>query len=76
MGYVLRVRFASFFVGVATASAAGLYVLHRDYKAAHETISHQVESVYETLDRRISALEKLKAAKAPAPALQHVEASE
>lgn len=44
MGYVLRVRFASFFAGAAAASAVGLYVLHNDYKAAHQAISQQVVS--------------------------------
>lgn len=42
MGYVLRVRFAAFFTGAATASALGLYVLYNDYKLAHESISQQV----------------------------------
>ncbi|KAF9601913.1 hypothetical protein IFM89_023977 [Coptis chinensis] len=72
MGYVLRVRLASFFVGAATASAAGLYVLHRDYKVAHEAISQQVRGIQESLDHRISALEKLKEAEAP----PQVEATE
>ncbi|KAL0296414.1 UNVERIFIED_CONTAM: hypothetical protein Sradi_6693500 [Sesamum radiatum] len=44
MGYVLRVRFASFFTGAAVASAAGLYVLQKDYKIAHQGISEQVFS--------------------------------
>ncbi|KAI5561707.1 hypothetical protein BDE02_15G005800 [Populus trichocarpa] len=60
MGYVLRVRLASFFAGAATASFAGLYLLYKDFKVAHDAISQQVESVHESLDRRISALEKLK----------------
>lgn len=42
MGYVLKVRLASFFAGAAAASAFGLYLLHRDYKMAHQAISHQV----------------------------------
>ncbi|KAF7137533.1 hypothetical protein RHSIM_Rhsim07G0077300 [Rhododendron simsii] len=42
MGYVLRVRFASFFAGAAVASAMGLYLLRDDYKAAHRSISQQV----------------------------------
>lgn len=44
MGYVLRVRLASFFAGAATASALGLYILYKDYKVAHESISHQVHN--------------------------------
>lgn len=42
MGFVLRVRLASFFAGAATASFLGLYILHKDYKVAHESISRQV----------------------------------
>ncbi|KAM7494405.1 hypothetical protein LguiB_029014 [Lonicera macranthoides] len=82
MGYVLRVRFASFFAGAAVASTAGLYILHQDYKAAHQSLSQklfsltidyveissmgfesakgQMNGLYENLDGRISALEKLK----------------
>ncbi|PNX85852.1 hypothetical protein L195_g041926 [Trifolium pratense] len=41
MGYVLRVRLASFFTGAATASFAGLYILHRDYKLAHQSLTQQ-----------------------------------
>ncbi|XP_057477443.1 uncharacterized protein LOC130765116 [Actinidia eriantha] len=60
MGYVLRVRFASFFAGAAVTSALGLYLLRDDYKAAHQSISQQMNGLYESLDGRISALEKLK----------------
>lgn len=42
MGYVLRVRLASFFAGAAMASTAGLYILYKDYKFAHHSISDQV----------------------------------
>jgi hypothetical protein len=42
MGYVLRVRLASFFAGAATASFAGLYLLYKDFKVAHDAISQQV----------------------------------
>lgn len=44
MGYVLRVRLASFFAGAATASFIGLSVLYKDYKVAHESISQQVRN--------------------------------
>ncbi|MFQ6638049.1 hypothetical protein Gotur_013737 [Gossypium turneri] len=44
MGYVLRVRLASFFTGAATASFLGLYILYKDYKVAHESIAQQVLS--------------------------------
>ncbi|KAF3432753.1 hypothetical protein FNV43_RR23855 [Rhamnella rubrinervis] len=60
MGYVLRVRAASFFAGAATASLLGIYILHHDYKIAHESVSQQMKGLHESLDRRIAALEKLK----------------
>ncbi|MBA0718869.1 hypothetical protein Golax_006591 [Gossypium laxum] len=60
MGYVLRVRLASFFTGAATASFLGLYILYKDYKVAHESIAQQVKNLHGPLDRRISALESLK----------------
>ncbi|OIV96940.1 hypothetical protein TanjilG_00522 [Lupinus angustifolius] len=41
MGYVLRVKLASFFTGAATASFAALYILHRDYKFAHQSFNQQ-----------------------------------
>lgn len=49
MGYVLRVRLASFFAGAATASFIGLSVLYKDYKVAHESISQQVCDRFESL---------------------------
>ncbi|KAK7317088.1 hypothetical protein RJT34_01029 [Clitoria ternatea] len=60
MGYVLRVRLASFFAGAATASLAGFYCLHRDYKIAHQSISQQMNDLHGSLESRISTLEKLK----------------
>lgn len=42
MGYVLRVRLASFFTGAALASAAGIYYLQKDYQFAHHAIAQQV----------------------------------
>ncbi|KAH7864865.1 hypothetical protein Vadar_034776 [Vaccinium darrowii] len=65
MGYVLRVRFASFFAGAAVASAMGVYLLRDDYKVAHHSISQQMKGIYESLDRRVSVLEKLKEVEAP-----------
>ncbi|CDP12232.1 unnamed protein product [Coffea canephora] len=58
MGYVLRVRTASFFAGAAVASAMGIYALQQDYKNAHRTHSQQAIGVYQSLEGRISALEK------------------
>ncbi|XP_022737766.1 uncharacterized protein LOC111290635 [Durio zibethinus] len=72
MGYVLRVRLASFFTGAATASFLGFYILYKDYKVAHESITQQVKSLHKSLDRRIFALESLKQAETS----QHVEATE
>ncbi|KAI3687419.1 hypothetical protein L1987_81115 [Smallanthus sonchifolius] len=60
MGYVLRVRFASFFAGAAVASAGGMYFLHKDYKIAHQSMSQQMNSLYKSLDARVSSLENLK----------------
>ncbi|CAL0305396.1 unnamed protein product [Lupinus luteus] len=60
MGFVLRVRFASFFTGAATASFAALYILHKDYKLAHQSFNQQMKDIHESLDSRISSLEKLK----------------
>ncbi|KAI3522469.1 hypothetical protein L1887_00254 [Cichorium endivia] len=60
MGYVLRVRFASFFAGAAVASAGGFYFLHKDYKVAHQSMSQQMKELYKSLDGRISSLENLK----------------
>ncbi|XP_074281600.1 uncharacterized protein LOC141606391 [Silene latifolia] len=65
MGYVLRVRLASFFAGTAVASAAGLYVLYHDYKLAHLSLSDQMKRLHDSLDKRVSALEKVKEAEVP-----------
>ncbi|CAA3017738.1 hypothetical protein CDL12_18007 [Olea europaea subsp. europaea] len=72
MGYLLRVRFASFFTSAALASAAGLYFLHKDYKIAYHAIFQQMNDLYDTLDGRVSALEKLKEEEAT----KHVEVAE
>lgn len=72
MGYVLRVRLASFFTGAATASFAGLYTLHRDYKVAQQSFTRQMKELQESLDSRISSLEKLKQTETS----QQVEATE
>ncbi|KAF7830778.1 uncharacterized protein G2W53_013111 [Senna tora] len=72
MGYVLRVRLASFFTGAAAASFWGLYILHKDYKVAQESFTQQMKGLHESLDRRITSLESLKQTEVP----QHVEASE
>ncbi|KAL2921703.1 Brain aromatase [Bienertia sinuspersici] len=73
MGYVLRVRLASFFAGAAVASTAGLYILYKDYKLAHHSISDQMKLLHDSLDERVSALEKLKETEVPQ---QPVEATE
>ncbi|KAL3645509.1 hypothetical protein CASFOL_010689 [Castilleja foliolosa] len=72
MGYVLRVRFASFFTGAALASAAGLYYLQKDYKFAHHAISQQITGLYGSLEGRVSALEKFKEVEAP----KHVDTTD
>ncbi|KAL2339561.1 hypothetical protein Fmac_007501 [Flemingia macrophylla] len=60
MGYVRRVRLASFFTGAATASFLGLYILHKDYKVAHQSFTQQMNELHQSLESRISSLEKLK----------------
>ncbi|KAK2981929.1 hypothetical protein RJ640_019149 [Escallonia rubra] len=65
MGYVFRVRLASFFAGAAVASAFGLYVLHEDYKTAHQSISQKMNGLYDSMEGRICALEKFKEVEAP-----------
>lgn len=49
MGYVLRVRLASFFTGAAAASFLGLYILHRDYKIAQDSFTKQVAIIHPPL---------------------------
>nr|GMD97551.1 transmembrane protein, putative [Ipomoea batatas] len=41
IGYVTKVRLTSFFAGAATASFAGIYLLHQDYKACHDSIAQE-----------------------------------
>ncbi|XP_059628960.1 uncharacterized protein LOC132271555 [Cornus florida] len=72
MGYVVRVRLTSFMAGAAMASFVGLYLLHKDFKDAHHSISQKMKGFHESLDERISVLEKLKKIEAPQP----VEATE
>ncbi|XP_072994086.1 uncharacterized protein [Typha latifolia] len=79
MGFMFRVRLASFFAGAAAASVAGFYLLYKDYMVAQEAISRQVKGLnvtlderYEALNGRITALENLKKLEVAAPA----EASE
>ncbi|KAJ0968644.1 hypothetical protein J5N97_025561 [Dioscorea zingiberensis] len=64
---MFRVRVSSFFAGAAAASVAGVYLLYKDYKVAHDSIFRQVRDTsqsfderYEALDKRITALEKQK----------------
>lgn len=42
MGFMLRVRLASFFAGAAAAGAAGGFFLYKDYKLAHDSMALQV----------------------------------
>ncbi|KAL8167403.1 hypothetical protein V2J09_008902 [Rumex salicifolius] len=72
MGYVLRVRLASFFAGAATASLGGIYFLYKDYKLANDSISNQLKRVHESLDQRLSSIEQLKESETP----HQVEATE
>ncbi|KAJ7965270.1 ABC transporter A family protein [Quillaja saponaria] len=72
MGYLLRVGLVSFFTGAATSSFVGLYILHKDYKVAQESIAQQMKGLHESLDQRISSLEKFKQTEVS----QHAEATE
>ncbi|URD87565.1 hypothetical protein MUK42_26765 [Musa troglodytarum] len=58
MGFLFRVRLASFFAGAATASIAGFYLLYRDYMLSHDAIAQQVNGIYGTLDERYEALNR------------------
>ncbi|URD76746.1 hypothetical protein MUK42_08138 [Musa troglodytarum] len=42
MGFLFRVRLASFFAGAAAASLAGFCLLYKDYMLAHGAIAQQV----------------------------------
>jgi hypothetical protein len=42
MGFMLRVRLASFFAGAAAAAAGGGYFLYKDYKLAHDSTALKV----------------------------------
>ncbi|KAI5657556.1 hypothetical protein M9H77_26349 [Catharanthus roseus] len=69
MGYVLRLRLASFFAGATVASLSGLYLLQQDHKVFHQSLSRQMKELSDSLEGRVSALEKLKENKVP----QHAE---
>uniref|UniRef100_R7WFR0 Uncharacterized protein n=1 Tax=Aegilops tauschii TaxID=37682 RepID=R7WFR0_AEGTA len=76
MGFMLRVRLASFFAGAAAAAAGGGYFLYKDYKLAHDSTALQlvcgiawdrvkglhdhVDARYKALDKRLAALEAQK----------------
>ena len=44
MGFMLRVRLASFFAGAAAAAAGGGYFLYKDYKVANESMALKVRT--------------------------------
>nr|CAB3464612.1 unnamed protein product [Digitaria exilis] len=74
MGFMLRVRLASFFAGAAAAAAGGGYFLYKDYKLAHDSmalkdykLAHdsmalKVKGLQDSTDARYKALEKRLAA--------------
>ncbi|KAG8086210.1 hypothetical protein GUJ93_ZPchr0010g7872 [Zizania palustris] len=49
MGFMLRVRLASFFAGAAAAGAAGGYFLYKDYKLAHDSVALQKDGHLATM---------------------------
>ncbi|KAI5019807.1 hypothetical protein ZWY2020_044695 [Hordeum vulgare] len=62
MGFMLRVRLASFFAGAAAAAAAGGYFLYKDYKLAHDSTALQVKGLHDRVDARYKAIDKRLAA--------------
>uniref|UniRef100_A0ACD5T821 Uncharacterized protein n=1 Tax=Avena sativa TaxID=4498 RepID=A0ACD5T821_AVESA len=62
MGFMLRVRLASFFAGAAAAAAGGGYFLYKDYKLAHDSTALKVKSLHDHVDARYKALDKRLAA--------------
>ncbi|BAF18072.1 uncharacterized protein [Oryza sativa Japonica Group] len=58
MGFMLRVRLASFFAGAAAAGAAGGFFLYKDYKLAHDSMALQVKGLQDHVDARYKALDK------------------
>jgi hypothetical protein len=44
MGFMLRVRLASFFAGAAAAAASGGYFLYKDYKLASDSMALKVRT--------------------------------
>ncbi|XP_062180257.1 uncharacterized protein LOC133884733 [Phragmites australis] len=62
MGFMLRVRLASFFAGAAATAAGGGYFLYKDYKLAHDSVALQVKGLQDSTDAHCKALEKRLAA--------------
>ncbi|PAN18415.1 hypothetical protein GQ55_3G189700 [Panicum hallii var. hallii] len=62
MGFMLRVRLASFFAGATAAAAGGGYFLYKDYRLAHDSMALKVKGLQESTDARYKALEKRLAA--------------
>ncbi|KQK05199.1 uncharacterized protein LOC100833880 [Brachypodium distachyon] len=58
MGFMLRVRLASFFAGAAAAAAGGGYFLYKDYKLAHDSTALQVKGLHDHVDARYKAFDK------------------
>ncbi|CAL9063447.1 unnamed protein product [Musa banksii] len=80
MGFLFRVRLASFFAGAAAASLAGFCLLYKDYMLAHDAIAQQMVSFdincvyedfderFESLNKRVTALENQKKSETTKPA--------
>ncbi|KAJ1263821.1 hypothetical protein BS78_09G216100 [Paspalum vaginatum] len=62
MGFMLRVRLASFFAGAAAAAAGGGYFLYKDYKLAHDSMALKIKGLQDSNDAHYKALEKRLAA--------------
>ncbi|KAI5013814.1 hypothetical protein ZWY2020_047306 [Hordeum vulgare] len=49
MGFMLRVRLASFFAGAAATATTGGYFLYKDYKLAHDSIALHIMEIQSAL---------------------------
>ncbi|KAH9602199.1 hypothetical protein KSS87_005595 [Heliosperma pusillum] len=65
MGYVMKLKLASFIAGTAVASVAGVYIIYKDYNISHLSLSDQMKLLHDSLDERVSSLEKLQQAEVP-----------
>ncbi|ONM62626.1 hypothetical protein ZEAMMB73_Zm00001d000345 [Zea mays] len=70
MGFMLRVRLASFFVGAAAAAAGGGYFLYKDYKLANDSLALKLK--LPVFVKFLSALHDSSCVQGQAPDLNNV----